>query len=58
LCQGKLEDGVGATAGFGTAGGGRIVSESKKRNHGDLSAEIKELTKKFSRASRKMDYQH
>lgn len=49
----KLEDGVGASAGFGTVGGGRIVSELKKRKHGDVSAEIKELTKNLAKQAKK-----
>jgi hypothetical protein len=32
LCEEKLEDGAGASSGFGTVGGNRVVSESKKRN--------------------------
>jgi hypothetical protein len=52
--SGKLEDGVGASAGFGTVGGGRIVSESKKRKHGGVSAEIKELTKNLAKQAEKI----
>jgi hypothetical protein len=54
----KLGDGVSASAGFGTVGGGKVVSESKKRKHGDVSTEIKELTKKINRSSRKNNFQH
>jgi hypothetical protein len=50
----KLEDEVGASAGFGTVGGCRIVSESKKRKHGNVSAEIKELTKKLAEQAEKI----
>jgi hypothetical protein len=38
---------------FGTVGGGRIVSELKKRKHGDVSAEIKELTKNLAKQAKK-----
>jgi hypothetical protein len=50
----KLEDGVGASAGFGTVGGGRIVSESKKRKHGNFCAGIGELTKNLAEQAEKI----
>jgi hypothetical protein len=52
----KLEDGVGASAGFGRAGGSSVVSESKKRKHVDVSTEIKELTKNLAEQAEKITF--
>ncbi len=43
----KLGDGVGASAGFGAVGGGKNVSETKKRKQDDLSTHLQQLTKKW-----------
>jgi hypothetical protein len=44
----KLGVGVGASAGFGTVGGDKVVSKSRKRKHGGVSTEIKEPTKNLA----------
>jgi hypothetical protein len=43
----KLGDGVGASAGFGTVGGGKDVSESKNRKQVDLSTDLQQLRKNW-----------
>jgi hypothetical protein len=49
----RLKYGVGTSAGFGTVGGGRVVSEAKKMKHVDISTEIKELIKNIAEQTEK-----
>jgi hypothetical protein len=53
----RLKYGVGTSAGFGTVGGGRVVSEAKKMKHVDISTEIKELVKNIAEQTEKK-FQH
>jgi hypothetical protein len=50
----KLGDEVGASAGFGTVGGGKDVSESKNRKQVDLSTDLQQLRKKLAEQPEKI----
>jgi hypothetical protein len=50
----KLQDGAGASTGFGTVGGVRVVLETKKSKQVDVSSEIKKLTKNIAEQAEKI----
>ncbi len=44
----QLEDGVGASAGFGTVGGGATATKRKRNHQETVLPDIQQLTKKLS----------